>query len=329
MAIGCNECVRATSQFSKHETVSAKTSGGNNMPSTFKADFLGIGTPKCGSTWLFFALGQHPKICLSEPKEINYFNQVDFATPYVHGKDKLPFINPNFAKDLAWYVRHYKHCPADALKGEFSPSYILDEEAPSRIHRTFPKAKLLASLRDPVDQIHSAYWARSRYSGNDIYETFEKAIKLDPRYLARGYYAKYLKRYLRYFDKEQIKVVLFEDIVDRPEETIRDIFDFLSVDSNVELDLNRIPKNQAKKSRFFSPVPMMEKFSNFLIERNQAALLHHIRKLGLKKILLRLSAVDHPREPVNPQIRNNLRRLFHEDTCELETLLNRDLSAWK
>jgi len=104
MAIGCSESVGATSQFSKHETVSAKTSGGNNMPSTFKADFLGIGTPKCGSTWLFFALGQHPKICLSEPKEINYFNQVDFATPYVHGKDKLPFINPNFAKDLAWYV---------------------------------------------------------------------------------------------------------------------------------------------------------------------------------------------------------------------------------
>ena len=113
------------------------------------------------------------------------------------------------------------------------------------------------------------------------------------------------------------------------EETIRDIFDFLSVESNVELDLNRIPKNQAKKSRFFSPVPMMEKFSSFLIERNQAALLHHIRKLGLKKILLRLSAVDHPREPINPETRNNLRRLFHEDTCELETLLNRDLSAWK
>jgi hypothetical protein len=291
------------------------------MPGTFEADFLGIGAPKCGSTWLFFALGQHPNICLSEPKEIHYFNQCDFRRLYVPGKDELPFRNPNFVKDMAWYARHYKHCPADAVKGEFSPSYLFDEQAPSRIHHTFPKAKLIASLRDPIDQIHSSYWARSRYSGNEIHEIFEKAIEDDPRYLLQGYYAKYLKRYLRYFDKEQIKVILFEDVVESPEETIRDLFDFLDLESDIDLNLDRVPKNQAKKSRLFSPVPIMEKFSNLLIERDQAALLHYIRKLGLKKFLLRLSAVEQPREPVNPQTRDHLRKVFREDTCELERLL--------
>jgi hypothetical protein len=43
-----------------------------------QVDFIGIGAPKCGTTWLFYGLGQHPRICLSEPKEINYFNSRDF-----------------------------------------------------------------------------------------------------------------------------------------------------------------------------------------------------------------------------------------------------------
>jgi GAF domain-containing protein len=95
----------------------------------------------------------------------------------------------------------------------------------------------------------------------------------------------------------------------------------LDLESDIDLNLDRVPKNQAKKSRLFSPVPIMEKFSNLLIERDQAALLHYIRKLGLKKFLLRLSAVEQPREPVNPQTRDHLRKVFREDTCELERLL--------
>ena len=300
-----------------------------DMERSFNVDFIGIGAPKCGSTWLFYALGQHPKICLSEPKEITYFNREDFAKPHVRGRDNLPFINPNHTKDIAWYARHYKHCPADTLKGEFSPGYLFDDDAPSNIHRNFPNVKLLACLRNPIDRAHTTYWAQTLYFKSEKHKVFEEAIEHDPQYLSRGYYAKNLKRYLTYFRRDQIKAILLEDIVERPEQTIRDVFDFLNVDPGVELDLEKIPKNSAKKSHFLSPVPLMRWVSSFLIEHDQAVFLHKIRNLGLKKMLLNISTVDHPREPMNPETRDRLRQLFHEDISELETLLDRDLTAWR
>ena len=120
-----------------------------------------------------------------------------------------------------------------------------------------------------------------------------------------------------------------EDIIERPEQTIREVFDFLDVDPEVELDLKKIPKNSAKKSHLLSPEPLMRWVSSFLIDHDQAVLLHKIRNLGLKKILLNISTVDYPREPMNPETRDRLRRLFREDISELETLLDRDLTAWR
>ncbi len=38
----------------------------------FKIDFIGVGAPKCGTTWVAQCLSEHPQICLSKPKEINF-----------------------------------------------------------------------------------------------------------------------------------------------------------------------------------------------------------------------------------------------------------------
>ncbi len=94
------------------------------MEKGFKIDFIGIGAAKSGTTWLFHCLGQHPQICLSEPKEINYFNQ----------RGSFRNFNKNHTKPFSWYINHFRHCQANKIKGEFSPIYLYDEIAPSRIN---------------------------------------------------------------------------------------------------------------------------------------------------------------------------------------------------
>ena len=299
------------------------------MASALKVDFMGIGAPKCGSTWLFYALGQHPKICLSEPKEIRYFDREEFGQPYTPGRHHLPIINPYHSNDFAWYAKHYKHCSDSMIKGEFSPQYMYDEEAPPLIHRHFPDVKLLVCLRRPIDKLHSSFYARTLYAGLDNFASFEEAIDKDPRYLARALYAKHLRRYISLFGKHQIKVVLLEDIVDQPEQTIRDTFEFLGLEAGIDLDLAKIPKNSAKTRRFITPEPMMRWFSNFMVEQGQAALLRKIRNLGLKKLLLRVSTVESPREPMSLETQDRIRPLFHDDISELEVMLDRDLTAWR
>jgi Sulfotransferase family len=299
------------------------------MPPSLQIDFIGIGAPKCGSTWVFYALGQHPDICLSEPKETRYFSREDFRPEYTHANAWRPLINSDHADDLTWYARHYRHCPPKALKGEFSPDYIYDEEACSRIHHHFPSVKLLVCLRNPADRAYSMYWARTQYARKNRFETFEQAIEREPRYLLKGQYHKYLKGYLEYFRRNQIKVMLFEDIVNFPEQTIRDLFAFLGLDLGIELDLNRVPKNSAKRSRFVSPAPVMNWLSAWLVERDHAVFLRKIRNLRLKKMLVSISTVECPPGPMSERTRERLRGVFRESIDELEIFLDRDLTAWK
>src|SRR6476620_10538371 len=55
--------------------------------------FLGIGSMRCGSTWLYEVLRCHPDIRLSNPKEIGFF----FSTP-----------RTMLQHDLEWYEKHFE-----------------------------------------------------------------------------------------------------------------------------------------------------------------------------------------------------------------------------
>jgi hypothetical protein len=299
------------------------------MAPSLQVDFIGIGAPKCGTTWLFYALGLHPDICLSEPKEPRYFSRDDFEIFCDINNDELPSVDHKHAEDLSRYARHYKHCLPHSIKGEFSTDYMYHEEAPRRIYRNFPNIKLLVCVRNPVDWAYSWYSARRDYYNETTYNTIEEQLDHDSGFLYVGYYAKYLKRYLEYFSREQIKIIRFEDIVQEPKRTIRHLFEFLNADPEIPIDLSSVPKNTTKKSRFLSPVPVMKWFSAWMIEHDQAVLLRKIRNLGVEKVLLRMTTVDRPREPMNHQTRERLRGLYRDDIDELELLFGLDLAAWK
>ena len=291
-------------------------------------DFIGIGAPKCGTTWLFNALGQHPRICLSEPKEINYFNTEDFSLRVTVNGTGTGSINSNCEKPIDWYGRHFKHCHRDAIKGEFSPTYYCDQDAIRRIQRCYPNVKLIACLRNPTDCVYSIYWARRRYRKIEAMEEFETALESDRRYLNYGYFGRHLRRTLESFHPQQLEVVLLDDIISRPEETIRNVFRFLELETDVAVDLQRIPKNRAKKSSVISIEPWMKRFSAFLIRHDQGSLLHWLRNLGLRDAAIKISTVEAPYPQMRPETRKHLNLIFQEDLMDLECLLQRDLSAW-
>ena len=300
------------------------------MKSSINVDFLGIGAPKCGTTWLFHALGQHPRICLSEPKEVNYFNTEDFSLPLVSAEaSAVEYINGNHKKTIEWYNRFFRHCATNMIKGEFSPTYYCDRDAMRRIRRHFPEAKLLVCLRKPADCLYAIYWARRRYRKIETNETFERALAADRRYLNYGYFGRHLERAFHLYDASQVKVVLLDDIATRPEATIREVYRFLDLEPDVSLELKRIPKNAAKKSGPLSLEAVMKRFSAFMIRHDQAALLRRLRSFGLKEAALKLSTVETPYPPMRAETRMRLNDEYCEDLFKLEQLLGRDLAAWR
>jgi hypothetical protein len=296
------------------------------MEKDLKVDFIGIGSTKSGTTWLFYMLGQHPQICRSEPKEIGYFNYAhyvkDFARPH-----ELKLINRNHTKPFSWYKRHFRHCSGHTIKGEFTPYYLYDERAPSLIKQYFPEVKLIVCLRNPIDRAYSLYWEWRSYRKREN-RTFEESIKEDRRYIEHGFYYKYLSHYIRCFELDQIMVVLFDNMIINPEQEIINVFRFLKIDTDVKLDLGKIPRNKAKRSRFVSAEPILRHFSNLLRDLDQFRLLRFIRSIGIKELIIKLSTTSFKYPEMNPETRQFLRSVFKDDISKLEKLFKLDLSHW-
>src|SRR5262245_25817412 len=145
---------------------------------------------------------------------------------------KFFLVDHLYEKGLSFYANTWF---ADAngarLTGEKSTDYLESASAAQRIACDIPGVKLVFILREPASRAYSNYlW--TRMNGLET-EAFTTALRLEERrerelpdkwkfarpfsYFSRGLYADLLEDYLERFPREQIIVLRFEDILDRPE----------------------------------------------------------------------------------------------------------------
>src|ERR1700730_8549447 len=98
-------------------------------------NFIGIGAPKAGTTWLFLCLKEHPQIFVAERKETNFFD-------YNNAENRLPE-----------YEEHFANSSGFEAVGEISTRYLTSTRAPERIRSVIPNVRLFVSLRNPIDQV--------------------------------------------------------------------------------------------------------------------------------------------------------------------------------
>ena len=156
--------------------------------------------------------------------------------------------------DLEEYRHLFQGVSNEVAIGEASTLYLSFPKAAERIQYHIPDVKLIAILRYPADRAYSAFMHALR----DNYESItdfssalaaeEERIKLNWvllwRYQDQGFYYRQLKRYFGLFDSHQIKVYLYEDLVNNRSCLIRDVFDFIGVDQDF------IPDTSAKYIAF-------------------------------------------------------------------------------
>lgn len=180
-------------------------------------DFVVIGAPKCGTTFFYHLLTQHPHVEPSAFKELHFFDLL-------------------FEEGTEWY----RHCflpPQQkngrrTITGECTPSYLFHPHAPERMAGVIPKARLIALLRNPVDRTYSAYHHRAK--NRDELPSFEETVETNlaaPNWgiLSQSIYVDHLLRWSEFFDEEQMLVLRSEDFFARPQETITLTLDFLGL----------------------------------------------------------------------------------------------------
>ena len=220
-------------------------------------NFVIIGARKCGTTFLYSLLTQHPNVEPAAKKELHYFDS--------HSDD-----------GIEWYRRCF---PSPRWKngrrtitGEATP-YLSCGTAPERMAKVAPQARLIALLRNPVDRAYSDYQQVARKGREPL--TFEEAIvaektrllgkrddtseheetvSLDEArsgYLTRSIYVDQLLRWSEFFGDEQLLVLNSQDLFERTSDTLELVRNFLDL-PNWELEASEISKawENSKKGNY-------------------------------------------------------------------------------
>ena len=184
-------------------------------------DFLIIGAPKAGTSWLFSVLATHPEIFIPVEKELQYFNK---------NWRRMP-IND--------YLRRFEP-GAGRRKGEATTSYCrLPSVAIETIKRLKPDIKLLLLVRDPVEQAWSQMKHMFRYRNANFWRyqcLFENLTPanyienfLDDLALSCVDHYDILRRWMRIFPRENFWIASLEQIGADPEGVYRSAAAFLGV----------------------------------------------------------------------------------------------------
>lgn len=176
-----------------------------------KVDYIIAGGQKCGTTALHYFLSKHPKVIVSNPKEIDFF-KYDF-----NYKKGFQYYHSFFKeKPFLYQIRNFKFL-------ESSPSYINGELfsdsllTANRIFNYNNNIKIICLVRDPIDRAYSAWnMFKVRYrleNDNWWLNWFQERIGELPEIRKRK-----AKSYsdFDYFIKEELEALSNGEIIETP-----------------------------------------------------------------------------------------------------------------
>lgn len=292
-----------------------------------------VGAPKCGTTSMTAYLDQHPDIYFTERKE-----------PFFFSSD-LPHAKA--VTDEQDYLGLFEGGIDNRYRGEGSTWYLYSERAAKAIKDVSPKARIIIMLRDPIELIVSQF-QYNLINGNENILDIEQAIAAEPERLAGQMipksnriaaalhytrlvnFAPQIARYADLFGRDQVHVILFENLPKDAEACVRRVFQFLDLPADVDLDLT--PENETSKlaTRRFGRL-----YRTMITKRGWMGQAKKIMpepiKAGVWSALDRLNRAGgrRPSKPtLPPALRTALSLKLRPGIDRLAEMLETDLSHW-
>lgn len=194
-------------------------------------EFAVLGTFKAGTTSLYYYLRQHPQIYLPVIKEPNFF-AFDPNNKFQQQRAK----QGRLISSIDEYKSLFKAATPSQVKGDVSTAYFQSTLAPERIKNTQPRLRMIVCLRNPVARAYSHYQMALRHGRES--RPIETAFDSEAFWLRCSLYAESLQRYFDRFDRHQIKIILFDDLVADSNSLVRELLDFIGVNPEFPIDTN-------------------------------------------------------------------------------------------
>jgi len=291
-------------------------------------NFLIVGASKCGTTALYYYLKQHPNISFPELKEPKYFSS-QFANFPHNGVGDLS-VDKYALKSFSEYKKIFDRIENKKV-GEASPDTIFyHKETAPLIKQKLGDIPIIIILREPVKRAFSAYMYLKRDSREFL--SFREGLNAEEErrknnwdfiwsYKQGGLYFNQVKTFFDNFTN--VKVILQEDLKNNTGKILQEIFSFLNVTNNIEINTS-IKHNE-------SGIPK-NIFAKFLLSRNNmfSVIFREIMKIVIPRVLLeKVASKSLVKEVLSLEDQEYLKPYFDEDIGKLEKLIDRDLSIWK
>ena len=269
-------------------------------------NFLIVGAPKAGTTSLYDYLRPHPEIFMPAIKAPRFF---------IYQGQRNAFRYP--ATTLEEYAALFDGVTTEKAIGEATALYFEFKDAARRIKETIPDAKIIATLREPVQRAFSIYHMNLRDAEKNKGKTFLRALKDDES--LRKLYMDGLKPFYDRFDRDKIKIVLLEDMQRDARGTVRSIFEFLGVDPGFVPELKVSNPGGVPKVKFMHDIlvdPRVRMFSRQFLPQSWVRTAKDLRSKNLRKHVM------------TEEEREKAYSYFETDILATQDLIGRDLSAW-
>ncbi|MBE9117045.1 sulfotransferase [Lusitaniella coriacea LEGE 07157] len=292
-------------------------------------NFLIVGVQKAGTTSIYRYLKQHPQVYLSPVKETNFLEK-DWEQRIADGNSE----NSTKINTFEQYCQLFSGVEDEIALGEASPNYLFHyKTAIERIKRYVPDAKLIAVLRNPTERAHSDHLMHIRDAiGSPKVKSLSEQVKFSAHksfILRKGFYAQQLKHFYEQFDREKIRVYLYEDLCKDSISFMQEMYRFIGVDDTLKPDTSRraqtaqVPKNQSINRMLRKQNPLRTAVASTL-----KVFLPEEKRQAIRQSLINLNSADKSHGALSQEERALLVDLYREDILELQELIDRDLSDW-
>jgi hypothetical protein len=270
-------------------------------------NFIVVGAHKAGTTSLHHYLDQHPDIYLPPNK----------------GLDLLCQTSIQEISNAEEYLAQFEQAEPGKILGEVSSVYLhVREEIVGKIKHLFPNVKIVAVLRNPIERTYShALWKRT-YTRDEI-RNFDNLVMQSKDFLIPGLYATHLKTYFSYFERENIKVLLHEDLIGNPHQFFEELFGFIGADEKFIPDMSK--RYHSGQMKIANPYRNLLK-EGYKTNSFVKSIVPKTIRTSLREVLSQKSTSQKP--PMSTNLKAKLVNYFHDDVVELQKLIGLDVSHW-
>lgn len=290
-----------------------------------KLDFMCVGFTKCGTTSLNNAFRMNEEIRMPKGKE----------TFYLHWRNSYDNAPERFRE------KYFSDLPEDVLRGNVEPSYHVSARG---VYECFgPDIKLLFMVREPVGATFSYYKMLMRRPRKMDYVNYYKKYrkysvelfsefmedKIYSEEIDRFQYDKWIEQYLQYFSKDQIKIIVFEELLRDTKRVMDEIQDFIGIKNKLVYEELPHSNDGSSVSRGYLSAYINCKYYRVIRLRKENTELPIKHKLFYEfaKRAQKFTTMDN-QEKLTSEQRAKLQEFYRPSVKRLGELLGRDMEKF-